>query len=159
MAERIALVLNTFENGTAEVMTDKKSACGGCHDTRNCKSCLSGSDKIVAVVQNDVCACPEDVVKIEHKTNALLGSAALFYGVPVFALLVGAFIGGALAVGWNMDESVGALLAGAAGLIVGLGAVIGITRTEFGRLRLVKRFFRVSEAKTVQTGINCLDAL
>jgi positive regulator of sigma E activity len=143
MAERIGMVLNTFDDDTAEVITDKKSACGGCQDTRNCKSCLSGSNKIIAVVQNDACACPGDVVTIQHRTDALLGSAALFYGVPVIGLLVGAFIGGATAVGWGLDESVGAILSGAAGLVIAFAAVIAFTRTEYGRLRLVPRIVGV----------------
>jgi len=146
MAERIGLVLNTFDNETAEVMTDKHSACGGCQDTRKCKSCLSGSDKVVAVVQNAAKAHPGDVVEIHQKTNALLGSAGLFYILPVIGLLVGAFIGGALAVGWNMDESVGAVLAGGAGLGLSLLAVIWFTRTEFGRLHLVPRIIRIVES-------------
>ncbi len=34
MAERIGLVLNIFDNETAEVMTEKQCACSGCQDTR-----------------------------------------------------------------------------------------------------------------------------
>jgi len=145
MAERIGLVLTTFDDETAEVMTDKKSACSGCHDTRNCKTCLSGSDKIVAVVQNDACACSGDVVEIQQKTNALMGSAGLFYILPVIGLLVSAFIGGAMAVAWGIDESVGAVVTGAAGLVVSLLAVMWFTRTEFGRTRLVPRIVRIVE--------------
>jgi sigma-E factor negative regulatory protein RseC len=147
MAKRIALVLKTFDNGTAEVMTDKKSGCSGCQDTRHCESCLSGSDKIVAVVNNDACACKGDVVEIRHGTNAILGSAALFYVVPVFGLLAGAFIGGAAAGSWGLDESLGALLAGVAGLAIALAAVIGFTRTEFGRHRLVPHIVGVFGGK------------
>lgn len=120
MAERIGLVLNIFDNETAEVMTEKQCACSGCQDTRNCTSCLSGSDKVVAVVQNDACALPGDVVEIEHKTNALMGGAGLFYILPVLGLIGGAFFGGAMAAGWGMDESAGALLAGTAGLVISL---------------------------------------
>jgi positive regulator of sigma E activity len=143
MTERIGLVLNIFDNETAEVMTNKQSACSGCHDTRSCKSCLSGSDKVVAVVQNDACACPGDVVEIQHKTNALMGGAGLFYILPVFGLILAAFMGGAMAAGWGMDESVGALLAGLAGLVISLISVMWFTRTDYGRLHLVPRIVRI----------------
>jgi positive regulator of sigma E activity len=143
MAERIGLVLNIFDNETAEVMTEKQSACSGCQDTRNCTSCLSGSDKVVAVVQNDACALPGDVVEIQHKTNALMGGAGLFYILPVLGLIGGAFFGGAMAAGWGMDESAGALLAGTAGLVISLISVIWFTRTDYGRLRLVPRIARI----------------
>jgi sigma-E factor negative regulatory protein RseC len=146
MARRIGLVLRLPDEGSAEVMTDKHSACGGCQDTRSCKSCLSGSNKVVAVVQNHAHAHPGDVVEIQHKTNALMGSAGLFYVLPVVALVAGAFIGGAAAVGWGMDESAGALLVGAAGLVVSLLAVTGFMRTEFARCRLVPRIVRVVES-------------
>jgi positive regulator of sigma E activity len=143
MAERIGLVLNIFDNETAEVMTEKQSACSGCQDTRNCTSCLSGSDKVVAVVQNDACALPGDVVEIQHKTNALMGGAGLFYILPVLGLIGGAFFGCAMAAGWGMDESAGALLAGTAGLVISLISVIWFTRTDYGRLRLMPRIVRI----------------
>lgn len=145
VAKRIGLVLSLPDEGSAEVMTDKKSACGGCHDTRSCKSCLSGGDKVVAVVQNDARAASGDMVEIQHSTHALMGSAGLFYIVPVLGLLAGAFIGGAAAAGWGMDESAGAILAGMAGLAVSLLGVIGFTRTGFARHHLVPRIVRIVE--------------
>lgn len=143
MARRIGLVVGVADDDSAEVMTDKQSACGGCQDTRSCRSCLSGSNKVVAVVRNDARARTGDVVEIEHKTQALMGSAGLFYVLPVLGLLAGAFIGGAAAAGWGLDESTAAVLVGAAGLAISLLAVIGFTRTEFARRRLVPRIVRV----------------
>lgn len=146
MARRTGLVLRLPDEGSAEVMTDRQSACGGCRDTRSCKSCLSGSNKVVAMVQNDARARTGDVVEIHHKTQALMGSAGLFYVLPVLGLVTGAFAGGAAAVGWGLDESVGAVLVGAAGLVISLLAVIGFTRTEFARRLLVPRIVRVVES-------------
>lgn len=145
ISHRIGRVLNTFDDDTAEVMTERKSACGGCQDTRNCKTCLTGSDKIVAVVKNDAGACPGDMVKIEHKKDALLGGAALFYIFPVITLLTGSFAGGAVSAGRGIDESSGAILVGLAGLVVGWLLVAGFARTNFARVRLVPRIVGIIE--------------
>jgi positive regulator of sigma E activity len=137
MTERIAKVLQTFDNHTAEVLAEKNTACGGCKDTHNCEICLSGNSKIIAVVQNDAGAGPGDVVEIRQKRNALLGSAAVFYGVPVLLMMAGALTGSAMASGWNIGDSLGAVLAAMAGLAVGLLAVFWFSRTEFARTHLV----------------------
>ncbi|MBW1955220.1 MAG: SoxR reducing system RseC family protein [Deltaproteobacteria bacterium] len=145
MMKKIGLVVKTFDDRTAEIMADKQSACGGCQDTRKCKSCLSGSDKVVSLVQNLASAAPGDVVEIQHTQAALWESAALFYGVPVLGLLAGAFIGGSAANGWGMDESAGAAAAGIAGLILGLLVVVFSSKTAFGRRRWIPRIVRVIE--------------
>lgn len=149
---RIGLVMQTLDDNTAQVMTERKSACGGCQDTRNCKTCLTGSDKIVAVVNNDAGAGPGDVVEIAHKRDALLGSAALFYIVPVLTLLVGAFVGSALAAAWGIEESSGAILVGLAGLVAGLVAVAWFARTNFARTRMVPRIVGVVEGSSKASG-------
>jgi sigma-E factor negative regulatory protein RseC len=145
MTKKLGLVIHTFDDHTAEIMAAKQGACGGCQDTRSCKSCLSGSDKVVSLVQNLVSAAPGDVVEIQQTQNALWGSAAFFYGMPVLGLLTGAFIGSAAASGWGMDESAFAVLAGLAGLVIGLLIVVFFSRTEFVRLRWVPHIVRIIE--------------
>jgi sigma-E factor negative regulatory protein RseC len=149
------MVVNVFDNGTAEVMTDKKTACGGCEDTRSCKSCLTGGEKVVAVVRNEAHANPGDIVAVEHTKGAMWGGAALFYVLPVVGLMAGAFAGGALFTGWGMDESGGAALFGLLGLAVGLLAVFFASRSAIAGRRLVPRIVRVAERGDgrVRTGI------
>ena len=145
MTIRYGMVVNVFDNQTAEVMTDKKSACGGCEDTRNCKSCLTAGEKVVAVVRNEPHANPGDLVAVEHTKGAMWSGAALFYVLPVIGLMVGAFTGGVLAGGWQMDESTGAVLFGLAGLAAGLLAVVLVSRTTYAGQRLVPRIVRIVE--------------
>ncbi len=145
MTERIGVVVNVFDDRTAEVMTDKKGACGGCEDSGDCKTCLAGGEKVVAVVRNDPCACPGDLVVVEHTRGAILGGAALFYVLPIVGLMVGAFVGGVTAGGWGMDESAGAIIAGLLGLSAGLLAVFLFSRTAYAGKRLVPRIVRIVE--------------
>ena len=145
MTERIGLVVSVFDNHTAEVVTDKKSACGGCADTRSCKSCLSGGDKVIAVVRNELQADTGDIVVVEHTKGALWQSAALFYLLPVLGLMAGAFAGLAVAGGWGLDESDGAVLFGLTGLAAGLLAVFFTSRSAYAKDRLVPRIIRIAE--------------
>lgn len=145
MKERIGLVVNVFADHTAEVMTDKKSACGGCEDSRDCKSCLSGGDKVIAVVRNEPRARPGDFVVIAHTKAAIWSSAALFYLFPVVGLMIGAFAGGALAGGWGVDESGAAAVFGLVGLGIALLAVVLFSRSKYAGSRLVPRITRIAE--------------
>lgn len=145
MTERIGVVVSVLDNHTAEVMTDKKSACGGCADTRSCKSCLSGGDKVIAVVRNEPHAGPGDLVVVEHTKGALWSSAALFYLLPVLGLMAGAFAGLAMAGGWGLDESDVAVLFSLAGLGAGLLAVFFVSRSVYAKDRLVPRIIRIAE--------------
>ncbi|MGD8367242.1 MAG: SoxR reducing system RseC family protein [Desulfobacterales bacterium] len=145
MTERYGLVVQVFDNQTAEVMTDKRSACGGCEDTRNCKSCLTGGEKVVAVVRNEARAEPGDIVVVEHTRGGLWTGAALFYVLPVIGLMAGAFSGGTLFAGRGMDESGGAVLFGLAGLAAGLLAVFFASRSGYAAKHLVPRIVRIAE--------------
>jgi positive regulator of sigma E activity len=146
MTQKIGVVVHVFRNQTAEVMTDKLSACGGCADTRSCKSCLSGGNKVVAVVRNEPGARPGDIVSVEHTRGALWSSAALFYLFPVFSLLAGAFAGGILAAGRGGDESGGALMGGLIGLGLALFAVFRVSKSAYAGRHWVPRITKIVEA-------------
>jgi sigma-E factor negative regulatory protein RseC len=143
VTERIGLVVDVFENRTAEVMTDKNSACGGCRDTRSCKSCLSGGAKVVAVVRNETQAHAGDLVVVEQTSGALWASAALFYLFPIFGLLAGAIFGGIHAESWGMDESGAALISGAVGLALSLLIVFLFSKSAYAAHHLVPRIIRI----------------
>jgi len=145
MTIRYGMVVGVFANQTAEVMIDKRSACGGCEDSRSCKSCLAGGEKVVAVVRNDAAANPGDVVAVEHTKVGMWSGAALFYLLPVIGLMAGAFAGGALFNGWGMDESGGALIFGLLGLAAGMLAVFSASRSALAGQRLVPRIVRIAE--------------
>jgi len=144
MAEHLGLVLNTFENKTAEVRTDRKDACSGCADTHKCRTCLT-SAHVVATVQNPIGAAQGDVVSIYLEDSALWTGAVLLYIIPVLWLLAGAAIGNGLGSGWRIGQTGGAILLGLSGLVIGLLITTFISRsTQFGK-RLMPRIVRVIE--------------
>lgn len=145
MTQRYALVVRALDNRTAEVMTDRRGACGGCEDNGNCKSCLAGGERLVAVVRNETDAGPGDIVVVEHTKGAVWRGAALFYLLPVIGLMAGAFAGGILAGAWGLSASVATVLFGLAGLALGLLAVVFASRSAYAAERLVPRIVRIAE--------------
>lgn len=144
MAERTGLVLRSFDNGMAEVATDRKNACGGCESPHGCRSCLT-STKMVAMVQNPVGAVQGDVVSIYLKESALRAGAVLLYIIPVLWLLAGAFVGDGLGGDWRIGATGAAVLGGLAGLALGFMMALGISRSShFGR-GMVPKITRVIE--------------
>jgi sigma-E factor negative regulatory protein RseC len=118
MAERIGLVIHTFDNNTAEVVTDRRNACGGCEHSKGCRSCLT-SAKMLSTVQNEVGARPGDVVVIHLTEAALWTGAFLLYIIPILWLITGAFFGASFGKTWFGDESAAALIFGLLGLALG----------------------------------------
>ena len=66
MAERIGMVLHTCDNGMAEVVTDRRNACGGCEKEGNC------------VIQDDMQLL---YPKITEADRIIIASPIYFYGV------------------------------------------------------------------------------
>jgi sigma-E factor negative regulatory protein RseC len=148
MAERIGIVLRTFDNGTAEVVTDRRNACGGCEKSHGCRTCLASS-KMVSTVQNPAGADQGDVVSIYLKQSALWTGAAFLYIVPILWLMAGAFIGASFGRNRDMGETGAAILFGLLGLAVGFMMARAISRSSSFGPKIVPRIVRVVEhAKT-----------
>ena len=148
MAERIGLVLETLDNGMAEVVTDRKNACGGCEHSHGCRSCLT-SAKMVAMVKNPVGADQGDVVSIYLKESALWTGAVFLYIIPVLWLLTGAFVGASLGSDLKIGETGAAILVGLFGLALGFLMTMAITKSSSFGPKFVPQITRVVEhAKT-----------
>jgi sigma-E factor negative regulatory protein RseC len=148
MAERIGIVLHTFDNGMAEVVTDRRNACGGCEKSHGCRTCLASS-KMVSTVRNSAGAGQGDVVSIYLKQSALWTGAAFLYIVPILWLMAGAFIGASFGRNWDMGETGAAILLGLLGLAVGFMMARAISSSSSFGPKIVPRIVRVVEnAKT-----------
>ena len=134
MGERIGIVVNNESNGMARVLTDRNSACGGCHSgPSKCHGCLTASTKLESEVINPIHARVGDVVRISIPPATLFKGAALMYLLPIASLILGA-VGGLWSGGlwgWGSGASV---VGGMAGLVLGFWAVARIGRSR--RLRL-----------------------
>lgn len=146
MAEQIGIVTGIEPGGWARVITDRKSACGGCHSIGGgCHGCLAGS-KFESRVINTVGVQPGDLVKISLTTGNFFKGAALLYLFPVMALLFGAMAGNwaAVRIGWY--ETAGGIL----GAIIGIGiAVLLLIRLD--RSQLTRRSLTPTVVEVLST--------
>ena len=142
MAEQIGLVTKTFENDMAEVVIDRKNACGGCGQAQGCRTCLAGG-KMVARVRNPVGAGRGDVVSIYLKDSTLWTGAVFLYIIPVLWLAAGAFIGAGVGADWTMGQTGTEILFGLSGLALGLLMTMGIAKSSRFRQEIIPRIVRI----------------
>jgi sigma-E factor negative regulatory protein RseC len=137
MAEHIGIVIKTEPGNYAQVVADRKGACGGCQSTPDgCRSCLA-SAKIESRVANPVNAETGDLVKIHLSSTNLLTGAAILYLLPIIGMLIGAFAGVLVSTAFGMTEIIGSIGGAITGLIVGYAAVITLDRSPSIRRRMM----------------------
>lgn len=93
MGYRIGTVKQTEPGGYAQVVTERKTACGECrHIKLVCYGCLL-SPKIVGRVANPINAQAGDRVKVSLATGKVLTAAGIFYLMPTLTMMAGLFAG------------------------------------------------------------------
>ena len=136
MAEHIGIVVKTESSDFAQVVTDRKGACGGCQSNPDgCRSCLA-SAKMESCVVNPVGAEPGDLVKVHLSSANLFTGAAILYLLPIFGLLLGAFTGVWASQWYGIAEIIGSIGGAIAGLGIGYAAVIVLDRNPRIRRRI-----------------------
>lgn len=116
------LVIKKEENGFAQVVMDRKSACCGCDmgTVDKCRSCLSlTGTKIKARVHNSRGAEEGDIVTVSMSRSKIMKGAAAFYLIPVIFLIAGAFAGLSLGDFLTIDNSLSAMMGGFVSLVFG----------------------------------------
>lgn len=103
--EQIVRVRQVYDNGTAQVICIRESACSG--DCHKCSGCGAAKEAILLTAENAIGAGAGDLVTIRSETAPVLKAAAVLYMMP----LVLFFAGYALAA--SLDLS-GGLLGGIA---------------------------------------------
>ena len=89
--EQNVRVRRTFENGTAEVIRIRESACSG--DCHKCSGCGAQKETMILTARNPIGAKTGDMVVIESATGPVLKAAAMLYILPVVLFLVGYLLG------------------------------------------------------------------
>jgi len=85
-----AVVLRTFENGTAEVSVTRGTACGS--NCENCEACQF-QNQIKFIAKNALKATRGQKVEISSKSSNLYKAMALVYVFPIILLICGYFLG------------------------------------------------------------------
>ena len=121
--DQIVRVKRTYEDGTAQVICIRESACSG--DCHKCSGCGAAKEAILLTAENPIGAGVGDLVNIRSETGPVLKAAAVLYMLP----LVLFFAGYALAVA--LDQS-GALF-GALAFVLSIVLIVVYDRRMAGK--------------------------
>ena len=128
MATEKGTVIKIDSRGTW-VKTSRTSACEGCSSRGSCHT-QSGSGDMEVNALNEIGAAVGDRIMLGIDTGSLLKATFLLYIFPILALMVGAFIGHAVALNFQMDSTHWAVLCG----IVFFGCAVLLIRNRANRL-------------------------
>lgn len=84
-------VQKLFEDGTAQVMCVRQSACSG--DCHKCSGCGAVQETVTLVARNAIGARPGDLVVIESRSGPVLVAAAVLYVLPLVLFFAGYLLG------------------------------------------------------------------
>ena len=113
--EQIVKVKRILDDGLAEVIHIRQSACSG--DCHKCSGCGAAQETIVLTARNPIGARPGELVIVESSSGPVLAAAAVMYLLPLVLFFAG-YLAGSLA--WGR----GALTGGIAfALGIGIAAV------------------------------------
>jgi sigma-E factor negative regulatory protein RseC len=98
-------------------------------------------------VANPLGAQPGDLVKVHLSSSGLFTGAAILYLLPIFGLLLGAFIGVWASTAYGVSESFGSIGGAAAGLGIGYVGVIGLDRSPRIRRRIMPTITAIMSPK------------
>ncbi len=132
MIEERAVILsleNQFDQSTATLEIERKTACGLCGKTRGCGNSIWGKlfahQSTAFKAQNRINAKVGDSVIVGINESALLKSAMLLYMLPLATMLIGAILAKQV-----NNTDVAAMLGAVLGLAVGFLWVKGHTESS-----------------------------
>jgi len=107
---QLVRVLKTQDNGTAQVVHVRQSACSG--DCHKCSGCGAAKETMILTANNPIGAGTGDAVVIRAESGPVLAAAAVLYLLPMVLFFLGYLIG---AVVWQQGP-----LTGCAAFLLGL---------------------------------------
>lgn len=113
--KKVGVVINQ-EDGSVILRVARGTSCGG--SCSKCGSSCSDKSKIEVKVENSLDAGVGDVVELESASTVVLGTAFLFYILPILALILGMYLSNTYWIDKNQQN--GEVLS----LIVGFGFMI-----------------------------------
>lgn len=102
--EQLVRVRKINEDGTAQVVHIRESACSG--DCHKCSGCGAVKQAMLIDAYNPIGAQPGDMVQIRSETGPVLMGAMVLYIVPLVLFVAGYLLGDAW---WGMGPLMGAL--------------------------------------------------
>lgn len=107
--QKLAKVKEVCDNGTAQVLVIRESACSG--DCHKCAGCGAVQQTVLLQAVNPIGAKPGELVIVSSQSAPVLRGAAVLYMVPILLFFLGYILG----LNWELG-----------GLMGGVGFVAGI---------------------------------
>ena len=145
MAQEEGLIAGIDDKGWAEVVTQRRDACGDCR-AGHCCMAFAGRSKMLVKAQNRVGANKGDLVVIDLASGNVIQSAAILYVIPVLGLIFGAVIGSTSVPGWPFKGTDASMLFTFLGLALGFLVTVLISRHLSKKRRFTPVITRVLEA-------------
>lgn len=92
--EQLVRVREVFDNGTAQVICIRESACSG--DCHKCSGCGAAKEAILLTAENPIGAGVGDLVSIQSETGPVLKAAVVLYMMPLVLFFAGYAVGAVL---------------------------------------------------------------
>ena len=112
--EQLVRVKEVYEDGTAQVIHIRESACSG--DCHKCSGCGAAKEAVLFTAENRIGACRGDLVKVESATGPVLKAAVVLYVIPLVLFFLGYYLG-------TVSGNFGAL-GGCLGFVLGVVIVV-----------------------------------
>lgn len=112
--EQLVRVKEVFDNGTADVLLVRESACSG--DCHKCSGCGAAKETMIVTAQNLINARRGDLVKVESATGPVMKAAVVLYVIPLVLFFLGYWLG-------TLPGNFGAL-GGCLGFVMGVVIVV-----------------------------------
>ena len=116
--EQIVRVRQTFENGSAQVLHIRQSACSG--DCHKCSGCGAQKETMIVTADNPIRAEVGDFVTLTSDTASVMKAVVAVYLVPLVMFFAGFALG--MTLGW------GGPLVGGLGFLLGLAFAVWFDR-------------------------------
>lgn len=116
--EQLVRVKEVFDNGTADVLLVRESACSG--DCHKCSGCGAAKETMIVRAQNLINARRGDLVKVESATGPVMKAAVVLYVIPLVLFFLGYYLG-------TLPGSFGTL-GGCLGFALGVAIVVWYDR-------------------------------
>ena len=85
--EQTVRVRRLLENGNAEVVHVRESACSG--DCHKCSGCGAAKEAVIFTARNLIGARPGELVRVESSTAPVLKAAVVLYVLPLILFFLG----------------------------------------------------------------------
>jgi sigma-E factor negative regulatory protein RseC len=134
--EQFVRVRQTYDNGTAQVILVRESACSG--DCHKCSGCGAAKETLLVLADNPIGAVPGELVRLRSETAPVMKAAVVLYILPLVLFFAGYFVGAL----WGLGALVGCLAFAA-----GIGVAIVYDRLVAAKKKPVYTIFGYADDK------------